>query len=152
MLQLKLQYFVIWCKKLTPREKVPAAGKTRGQEEKTASEDEMAGWHHWRSGQELEQTAGDGEGQGGLAWGAEEPDLTGQLNNNWANTGTNAENTGWEMNLPGWPMIRNHPEPGITCFPARTSLWLVSNHALVLFIYFSFCFGLHVWHIGPQSP
>ena len=44
--------------------KVPDAGKDWGQEEKRALEnDEMAGWHHWCNGHELEQTSGDGEGQ-----------------------------------------------------------------------------------------
>ena len=31
------------------------------------TEDEMVGWHHGLTGHELEQTLGDGEGQGGLA-------------------------------------------------------------------------------------
>ena len=61
--------------------KVPDAGKARGQEEKRASEDEMAGWHHRCNGHELGQTSGDGEGQGGLAcyspWGHKELDVTG---------------------------------------------------------------------------
>ena len=35
------------------------AGKDWGQEEKGAMEDEMVGWHHWLSGQELEKTLGD---------------------------------------------------------------------------------------------
>ena len=34
---------------------------------KRVTEDEMVGWHHWFNGCELGQTAGDGEGQGGLA-------------------------------------------------------------------------------------
>ena len=46
----------------------------------------MAGWHHQRNGQELGQTLGDGEGQGGLQclspWGHKESDMTEQLNNN----------------------------------------------------------------------
>ena len=42
-------------------------GKTEGQEEKTATEDEMAGWHHRFNGHELGRTPGDGERQGGLA-------------------------------------------------------------------------------------
>ena len=42
------------------------AGKDRGQKEKRASEDEMAGWHHRHNGHELGQTPGDGVGQGGL--------------------------------------------------------------------------------------
>ena len=31
------------------------------------TEDEVVVWHHWLNGQELEQTAGDGEGQESLA-------------------------------------------------------------------------------------
>ena len=42
--------------------KVPDAGKDWGQKEKRASEDEMAGWHHWCNKHELEQTPGDDEG------------------------------------------------------------------------------------------
>ena len=64
--------------------KVPDAGKDWGQKEKGASEDEMAGQHHWFNEHELDQTPGDGEGQGGLAccclWGCKESDPTGQLN------------------------------------------------------------------------
>ena len=52
------------------------AGKDRGQEEKGATEDEMVGWHHWLNGYEFEQTLGDSEGQGSLAWGCKESDLT----------------------------------------------------------------------------
>ena len=65
--------------------KVPDAGKDWGQKEKMASEDEMAGWHHWWNGNELGQTLGDFEGQGGLAccspWGRKEFDMTEWLNN-----------------------------------------------------------------------
>ena len=46
--------------------KDPDVGKFRGQEEKGVTEDEMVGWHHWLNGHELEQTLGDGEGQGSL--------------------------------------------------------------------------------------
>ena len=35
------------------------AGKDRRQEEKTETEDEMVGWHHWLNGHEFEQTSGD---------------------------------------------------------------------------------------------
>ena len=38
--------------------KVPDAGKDRGQEEKGASEDEMAGQHHRCNEHELKQTLG----------------------------------------------------------------------------------------------
>ena len=66
--------------------KVPHAGKDWGQKEKTALEDEMAGWHHWCNGHELGQTLGDAEGQGGLAcyspWDHKESNRTGRLNNN----------------------------------------------------------------------
>ena len=40
----------------------------------------MIGWHHQLSGHEIEQTPGDGEGQGGLTcctpWGCQESDMT----------------------------------------------------------------------------
>ena len=60
--------------------KVPDAGKDRGQKEKRASEDEMAGWHHRCNEHELGQTPRDGKGQGGLAccspWGLKGSDMT----------------------------------------------------------------------------
>ena len=50
------------------------------------AEDEMVGWHHRFSGHEFEQTLGDREGQGILAfcspWGCKEEDTTERLNNN----------------------------------------------------------------------
>ena len=50
------------------------------------TENEIVGWHHRLNGCELEQTLGDGEGQGNLAccsqWGRKELDRTEQLNNN----------------------------------------------------------------------
>ena len=49
--------------------KDPDAGKDWGQEEKGATEDEMVGWHHWLNEREFEQTPGESEGQGSLAWG-----------------------------------------------------------------------------------
>ena len=56
----------------------------RGQEEKGATEDEMAGWHHQLDGHEFEHAPGDGDGQGSLAccgpWGRKESDTTNQLN------------------------------------------------------------------------
>ena len=60
---------------LTPWEKDPDAGRDRKQE-KRATEDEMAGWHHRFNGRELGQTSGDGEGWGNLQccspWGQKE--------------------------------------------------------------------------------
>ena len=49
-------------------------------------ENEIVGWHHRLSGHELEQTLGNGEGQGSLAcsipWGCKESDMTERLNKN----------------------------------------------------------------------
>ena len=53
--------------------KYSEAGRDWGQEDKGATEDEMAGWHHWLDGGESEWTLEVGDGQGGLAcwdsWG-----------------------------------------------------------------------------------
>ena len=43
-------------------------GKDWRREEKGAAEDEMVGWHHRLDGHEFEQTPGDSEGQGSLAF------------------------------------------------------------------------------------
>ena len=65
--------------------KYPDAGKDWGREEKGATEDEIAGWHHWLNGYESEQTQGDSERQGSLEccspWGNKELDITEQMNN-----------------------------------------------------------------------
>ena len=56
------------------------------------TENEMVGWHHQCNEDELGQTLGDGEGQGGLAccspWDGKESDMTGQLNNSNNKDGT----------------------------------------------------------------
>ena len=48
------------------------------------TEDEMVGWHHRLNGHEFEQTLGDGERQGSMAycrsWGGKESDTTELLN------------------------------------------------------------------------
>ena len=66
--------------------KVPDAGTDWGQEEKRVSEDEMAREYHRCNEHELDQTLGDGEGQGGLAcyspWCHKESNMTGWLNDN----------------------------------------------------------------------
>ena len=61
------QALVVWSTDMKSRVivKVPDTWKDWGQ--KRASEDEMAGWHHWCNGHELGQTPGDGEGQGVVA-------------------------------------------------------------------------------------
>ena len=60
------------------------AGRDWEQEEKVATEDEMAGWHHGLDGRESEWTPGDGDHQGSLAccdsWGRKESDMTERLN------------------------------------------------------------------------
>ena len=68
MWKLKLQYFgqLMWRADFI--RKHPDAGKDWGQEEKGVTEDEIFGWHHWLNGCEFEQTLGDREGQGSLAW------------------------------------------------------------------------------------
>ena len=48
--------------------KDPDVGKDRWQEEKGVTEGEMVGLHHRFNGHEFEQTPGDSEGQGSLAW------------------------------------------------------------------------------------
>ena len=77
MLKLKLQYLPPDSKSWLIGED-PDAGKDWGQEEKQATEDEMAGWYQWLNGREFEETLGDGEGQGRLAccspWGHKEWD------------------------------------------------------------------------------
>ena len=54
------------------------AGKDRGQEEKRATEDELAGWYHRLNGHGFGWTLGVGDGQGGLAccgsWGCKRHD------------------------------------------------------------------------------
>ena len=65
---------------------VTELNRTEGQEEKGTEEDELIGWHHWLNRHESEQTPGDCEGQGSLAyrspWSHKELDTTEQLNNN----------------------------------------------------------------------
>ena len=55
-------------------------GKDWRQEEKEVTEDEMIGWHHRLNGHKLEQTPGEGEGQGSPVccspWGHKELDTT----------------------------------------------------------------------------
>ena len=61
--------------------------------EKGMAEEEMVGWHHRLNGQQLEQSPGDGEGQGFLAWcspwGHRESDTTEQLDSNYNNMRVN---------------------------------------------------------------
>ena len=65
MLKLKLQYFGHQMQRADSLEKILMIGKIegrRGQQEK------MVGWHHQLNGHEFEQTLGDSERQGRLAY------------------------------------------------------------------------------------
>ena len=44
------------------------------------TEDEIVGWHHQLDVHEFEQASGIGYGQGSLAWGCKESDMTERLN------------------------------------------------------------------------
>ena len=72
------------------------------------TEDEMVGWHHQLNGHELEQTAGDSEGQRNLAscspWDCRESDTAEQLSNKLPQIITDSElrclcpvAIGWEL-------------------------------------------------------
>ena len=74
MLKLKLQYFGHLIRRTDSLEKTLMLQKIRGRRRKGwATEDKMVGWHHWLTGEEFEQTPGDGEVQRSLAcccpWG-----------------------------------------------------------------------------------
>ena len=60
--------------------KDPDAGKDWRHKEKRATEDEVAGWHHWFNGHQLGRTLLNREGQGGRAcwspWDSKESDTT----------------------------------------------------------------------------
>ena len=65
MLKLKLQSSGHLMRRTDSLEKTLMLRKI--EDEKGATEDEMAGWRHRLDGQEFAQTPGVGEGQGGLA-------------------------------------------------------------------------------------
>ena len=68
MLKLKFQYFGHLMQKLTCWKRPWCYRKDWRQKEKTATEDEMVRYHHWLNGHESEQTPGDSERQGILAY------------------------------------------------------------------------------------
>ena len=78
--------------------KEPDAGKD-WEQKKGATEDEVAGWHHWLNGRGFLWTLGVGDGQRGLAccgsWGHQESDMTEWLN--------------WTEGFPGGSVVKNSP-------------------------------------------
>ena len=64
MLKMKLQYSGHLMQRSKSLEKT-LDGQDWGREE-GETEKEMAGWNHWLSGREFEQTPGDSEGEGSL--------------------------------------------------------------------------------------
>ena len=75
MLKVKLQYFghLMWrtdsLEKTLMLHIIMCRGRrrrSRRQEEKGTTEDEMVGWHHWLDGHESEWALGVGDGQGSL--------------------------------------------------------------------------------------
>ena len=72
---------ILWPRDLKNRliEKDPDAGKDWWWE-KGLTEDEMVGWHHQPDGHEFEQALKVGDGQGSLAMGHKESDMTEWLN------------------------------------------------------------------------
>ena len=84
MLKLKFQYFghLMW--RADSLEKILMLGNTEVGE--VVTENEMVGWHHRLNGHGFEETQGDREGQGSLAycssWGLKESYTTEWLNSN----------------------------------------------------------------------
>ena len=83
--------YIITCRHLWPPDvknwliwKDPDARKDWMWEEKGTTEDEMFGWHHWRSGYEFKKALGVDDGPGRLVccspWGHKELDTTERLN------------------------------------------------------------------------
>ena len=85
MLKLKLQYLGHLMRRASSLEKTLMLGKIEGEEEKGMTEDEMVEWHHQFNEHEFEQTVGDSEGQGCLAFysllDCKESNMTWPLNN-----------------------------------------------------------------------
>ena len=85
LLKLKLQYFGNLMQKANSLEKTLMLGKIEGGR-RGGWEDNMARCHRGLNGHEFEQTLGDSEGQGNLAfcspWSCKESDMAEQLNKN----------------------------------------------------------------------
>ena len=128
MLKLKIQYFCRLVNRQLIR-KVPDAGKDQEQKEKRASEDKMAGQHHWCSEHELGQTPGEGEGQGGLVycspWHGKELDTTGSLNNNKTSKAMNRTRIQYPQIQFYWRLFFL-PHPQYNICPSVTTLFYLA--------------------------
>ena len=97
--------------------KYPDAGKVWGQKEMGTTRGEMVGWHHWLNRHELEETLGNGEGQGSLAccspWGRQESDMA-----EWPNNNNNMMRSSGSVFLQGKgaesSRYTSHPDPSST--------------------------------------
>ena len=102
--------------------KDPDDGKDWGQEEKGATEDGMVGWHQWLSGDEFEQTLGDGEGQGNLAccslWRHKELDTMERLNN---------IHSKWRSQV--LPLVLSEQTHTVKSCPTLANPWTVAHQA-----------------------
>ena len=82
-MKLKLQYTGHLMQSTDSLKKAQMLGKIEGWR-RTATEDEMVGWHHCLDGHESEQAPGVGDGQSILVccnpWGHKESDPTERLN------------------------------------------------------------------------
>ena len=76
MAKLKLQNYGHLMQRTDSLEKILMLGKTEDRKEKGMTDDEMVGWQHGLDGHEFKQMQGDSEGQGSLAWGHKESDMT----------------------------------------------------------------------------
>ena len=85
MLKLELQYFGRLIRRANLLEKTRMLGKIEGRRRRGWQSMKMVGWHHRFNGHEFEQTLGESDGQGSLAfcspWGCKELDTTEWLNN-----------------------------------------------------------------------
>ena len=68
MLKMQLQYFGHLMQRANSLEKTFMLGKIEGKRRRRVTEDEMVGWHHWLNEHKFEQTLGDSEGQGNVAF------------------------------------------------------------------------------------
>ena len=107
--------------------KDPDAGKDGGQEEKGVTEHEMVGWQHQLNGHEFEQTPGDSEGQGSLAYCCPWVAKSQTQLNGWT---TNPNSTNWSV-------LQQHYGPVIDGEACHCRWWLSFHFSLETFLSYS---------------